>query len=160
MAENTNNEFKPIETQEAFDAAIKDRLERAERSVRKEYENYETYKTKADEFDTKVSDYDKQISDLKAENEKLKGDITSRETAAEKSRIAREAGLPEGFENRLTGSTKEEWQKDAQQLAGLFKKPYPSKNHRLGAFFKVLLYAKIGVLFGTFFGKVFRNDGE
>uniref|UniRef100_UPI0025A96910 hypothetical protein n=1 Tax=Faecalibaculum rodentium TaxID=1702221 RepID=UPI0025A96910 len=41
----------------------------------------------------------------------------------------RKAGLPEGFENRLTGSTKEEWQKDAQQLAGLFKKPYPSKNH-------------------------------
>lgn len=134
MAENTNNEFKPIETQEAFDAAIKDRLERAERSVRKEYENYETYKTNADEFDTKVSDYDKQISDLKAENEKLKGDITSRETAAEKSRIAREAGLPEGFENRLTGSAKEEWQKDAQQLAGFFKKLYPSKNHRLGAF--------------------------
>lgn len=59
MAENTNNEFTPIETQEAFDEAIKDRLERARNSVRKEYENYETYKTKADEFDTKVSYYDK-----------------------------------------------------------------------------------------------------
>ena len=33
-------DFKPINTQEEFDAAIKDRIERAERSVEPKYSDY------------------------------------------------------------------------------------------------------------------------
>lgn len=123
--------FKPIESQEAFDALIKDRIERAQNKIRKEYEGFESYKTKAEEYDSKLSEYTKQIGDLTAERDQLKGEISKRETAAEKSRIAREYGLPEGFANRLTGEKKEDWEADAKVLAEYFqpKKPsYPEPN--------------------------------
>lgn len=123
--------FKPIETQEAFDALIKDRIERVQNAVRKEYQDFETYKSKAEDYETKMNEFTKQITDLTAERDQLKGEISKRETAAEKSRIAREYGLPESLADRLTGSKKEDWEEDAKALAALFKDqrpPYPQPN--------------------------------
>ncbi len=46
--ETAVSEFRPIESQEAFDAAIKDRIERAQNKIRKEYEGFADYKAKAE----------------------------------------------------------------------------------------------------------------
>lgn len=64
-------EFKAINTQEEFDAAIKDRLARAEAAVRKQYEGYKSPDDVQKELD-KYKGFEKQVNDLKAENGKLK----------------------------------------------------------------------------------------
>ena len=43
-------EFKPIETQEAFDTAIKERIERAKKEEAKKYADYDDVKAKLKEF--------------------------------------------------------------------------------------------------------------
>ena len=130
-------EFTPIETQEAFDAAIKERIDRAKSSVRDEYKEAEEWKKKAEEYDSKVKEYDdqlaalhQQIAEKDSSIDELNGKIKTRETAAAKSRIAREHGIPEDLADRLTGESEDDWKKDAEKLAKLFqKKPaYPTKN--------------------------------
>ena len=44
-------EFKPIETQEDFDKAIKSRIERAEKAVREQFSDYEQVKESASKAD-------------------------------------------------------------------------------------------------------------
>ena len=44
-------EFKPIETQEAFDAAIKSRLERERKHAAEQFSDYDELKEKAAKFD-------------------------------------------------------------------------------------------------------------
>lgn len=115
-------EFTPIETQEQFDAAIKDRMDR----ITKKYEGYtspaDLNKIKAEyerqitdltndaaEKAKKYADYDKQIADRDA---KLK----SYETASVKTRIAHETGLPYELASRLSGETEDDIRKDAESL--------------------------------------------
>lgn len=99
-------EFTPITTQEAFDAAVADRL-------------------------APYADY----NDLKTQNETLTGQVAelntrvkTYETDALKTRIAHEVGIPFELASRLTGSTEAELRKDAQGFAKLLKpkeKPAP-----------------------------------
>lgn len=84
--------FEPITTQEAFDAAVADRL-------------------------APYADYD----DLKAQNADLNARIQTYETDALKSRIAHEVGLPFEMSSRLNGSTEADIRKDAQSLLKLLK---------------------------------------
>ena len=95
--------FEPITTQEAFDAAVADRL-------------------------APYADY----NDLKAQNETLTGQVAelntrcqTYETDALKSRIAHEVGLPFEMSSRLTGSTEADIRKDAQSLLKLLKPKNP-----------------------------------
>lgn len=106
-------EFTPIETQEAFDAAIKERLERQKKSVTaevtKQYEGYvspEDAKKQADQ----IAQLTKQVSDLTAKN-------TAFEQSALKAKIAHEKGLPFELADRLTGTTEDELRKDADMLS-------------------------------------------
>lgn len=129
-------DFKPIETQEAFDNAIKERIERAKESVRKEYEGFDAYKTKAEEFDSKVNGYESKIQKL---NEALSGKdasisdlqkkVAKYEADSAKTRIAAEYGLPEDMFEFLTGKDEKEWRKQAEKLAARVKRPYPSRDH-------------------------------
>ena len=86
--------FEPITTQEAFDAAVADRL-------------------------APYADYD----DLKAQNADLNARIQTYETDALKTRIAHEVGLPFEMSSRLNGSTEADIRKDAQSLRKLLKNP-------------------------------------
>lgn len=119
--------FKVIETQEAFDAAIKERIDRVE----SKYKDFDTYKAAADELaKLKAKDYDGEIKKLKAQLEeahtKIAGhdqvvtDLTTRaktaETALLKNRIASEFHIPSELSDRLTGETEEEMRKDAESL--------------------------------------------
>lgn len=57
----------------------------------------------------------------------LNGKIKAFETAALKSRIAHEAGLPYDLAGRLTGDTEEAIKADAEKLSALFKSAKPKE---------------------------------
>lgn len=116
-----SEEFKAIETQEAFDAAIKARLERNTRSVTEEV-------TK--KFEGWVSPDDakksaEQIAALQGQVTELTAKSTAAELDALRSRIAHETGLPFELAGRLTGATEEELRKDAETLAAFTKAAAP-----------------------------------
>lgn len=117
-------EFKPIETQEAFDAAIKSRLERNTRTVTEEvtkkYEGYlspdevatakEKQAGKITELQEEIAGYKATISDLQAENKKHVNSTV-------KLRIAHEVGIPYELAEKISGETEEEIRADAENLA-------------------------------------------
>ena len=81
--------FKVIETQEAFDAAIKERIDRVEAK----YKDFDQYKAAAEELaKLKAKDYDGEIQKLKtalaeaqkkiASNDQVVSDLTTRAKAA------------------------------------------------------------------------------
>lgn len=119
-----SEEFKVIETQEAFDAAIKARLERNTRSVTEEvtkkFEGYispEDAKKSAD----KITALEKELADGKATIADLTAKNSAYEINSVKMKIAREAGLSAELAERLNGSTEEELKKDAEALVALVK---------------------------------------
>ena len=119
-------EFKPIETQEAFDAAIKERIERAKKSAAdetaKKYEGYispEDAKKSADE----IAGLKAQVADLMAKN-------TAAGLDALRTRIAHETGLPYELAGRLVGDDEKAIRADAEALAKLTApQPAPSPSY-------------------------------
>lgn len=117
------SEFKVIETQEQFDEALKDRLERERKATRKEFEGFlspaevaEKYKDhlSAEEVKEKYKDYlspDK-VAEL---NQKIKG----YETDSAKTRIANEMGLSYDAIQFLKGDDEEAIRQSAESLKGL-----------------------------------------
>lgn len=113
-------EFKPIETQEALDAIIKDRIDRAKKSAAdeaaKKYEGYlspDEVKKHTDQITAltdKLKESETKISDLTAKN-------SAYEIASVKTKIAHEVGLPYELADRLSGTTEEEIRKDADALS-------------------------------------------
>ena len=125
-------DFKPITTQEEFDAAIKDRLAR---EVAK-YADYDALKAAQKELtELKGKKLDEQLAALQAEYDKAKttladhdkivSDLTTRATTAEhklkQREIAHAAGIPVELAERIQGSTDEEMAKDAELLAKFSK---------------------------------------
>ena len=120
------SDFTPITTQELFDAAIKERLERAG----KKYEGY----TSPQDLEQIKSGYDKQINDLTAAAEasakkyanydKELADrdakIKSFETASIKTRVAHEMGLPYGAGEYLKGDDEKSITESAKAVKAMF----------------------------------------
>lgn len=104
------SEFKPINTQEEFDAAIKERLERE----RGKFADYESLKT---QVGTLTTERDTAVQQLNDANAKIK----TYETNSVKMRIAQEKGIPAEMALRLTGETEEDIAKDADSMAQIFK---------------------------------------
>lgn len=119
-------EFKAINTQEEFDAAIKARLERNTKSVTEEVtKKFEGWLSK-EEHDRQLSELNKQITGLTEQSEKDKrsiAELTEKnkafETSAAKHKAAREAGLPFELAERLSGNTPDELKADAEALSKL-----------------------------------------
>ena len=119
-------EFKPIETQEALDAIIKDRIERAKKSAAdetaKKYEGYlspDDVKKHTDQIAAlteKLKESDTKIADLTAKN-------SAYEIASVKTKVAHEVGLPYELAERLSGTTEEEIRKDADALSKFASHP-------------------------------------
>ena len=119
-------DFTPITTQEAFDAALSDRLKR-------EKEKYAEY-TSPKDLEKLKADYDKQIADLNKvmddQAKKYAGydkDIAERdakikgyETASVKTRIAHEMGLPYGAAEYLKGEDEKSIKESAEAVKALF----------------------------------------
>lgn len=122
-------DFKEIKTQEEFDNAIKERLDRE----RAKFKDYDELKTTIQNLNNELAtarttlqqnadakkDLDNQIAEL---NKKIKG----YETDSAKTRIALECGLPYELAGRLTGESEEDIKKDAEKLAGMMKPPTPA----------------------------------
>lgn len=121
-------EFKAIETQEALDAVIKDRLARNTRTVTEEVtKKFEGWVSPGDakksadqiaQLTAKVAELNQQITELTAKS-------TAAELGALRQRIAHETGLPFELADRLNGSTEEELRKDAEVFAK-FAAPQPA----------------------------------
>lgn len=124
MSEN----FKIIETQEQFDAAIADRLRRAEDKYKEKYSDYDVIKAQLDEIKTERDALTKQLEEangkITGNNDvvsALKAQIAKHETDSVKTRIALEKGLPYEFASRLSGDDEEAIAKDAEKIAALIK---------------------------------------
>lgn len=122
------SDFKPITTQEEFDAAIKARLSR-------EKEKYADY----DQIKSLVEDLKKENVDLKStieanhqikedadkQLEEMQNQIAGYETASLRTRVALQHGLPYDLADRLQGTDEESLKVDAERLAGFIKKTQP-----------------------------------
>ena len=114
------NEFKTIETQEEFDAAIKARLDRNTKTVtdevKKSYEGYlspdevKKLTEQVDSLTKALTEKETAITDLTAKNKAY-------ETASVKARICHEKGLPYELAERLSGESEEDIAADADKLS-------------------------------------------
>lgn len=122
------SEFKPITTQEEFDAAIKERLSRE----KAKYSDYDQLKSRVTELEKEnvglkstieatnqsKADADKQLEDLQKQ-------ISNYETASLRTRVALQHGLPYDLADRLQGTDEESFKADAERLAGYMKRAQP-----------------------------------
>lgn len=136
-------EFTPIETQEQFDAMVKDRVERAKsagaKDARKEFEtqlkDLESIKEQLTSKDSEIEALKAKITDFesekKANDESYQGmqkELSELKLKALKTNVAIEAGLPADLADRLTGEDEETLKADAEKLASFVgsKKVAPS----------------------------------
>lgn len=127
--------FKIFETEEDYNKAFQDRIERERRTIEGKYADYEDLKKKAGQYDDLVAkDFEglaaQYKKDLDETREKYKdydatlSDVTARATKAEASlakiKVATAYKLPLELAERISGGTDEEMKKDAETLAKYF----------------------------------------
>lgn len=124
-------QFEVIESQEALDAIIEERLRRE----REKFSDYDEIKAKAEKYDEleqttnsriqeletliqekdgKYADFDNQINQLTSDNQKLK-------MTEMKNRVATAHGIPHDLAHRLSGDDEESLTHDAQTLSSYLK---------------------------------------
>ena len=124
------SEFTVIETQEQFDAMVKERVDRARRTAIKEteekYQDYASIKEQLEKKDTEVSTLRKTVADLESKGKdsgKELADMTAKLTATQNSlmkiKVATAVGLPSDLADRLTGENEEEMTEDAKKIKAL-----------------------------------------
>ena len=130
-------EFRPIETQEQFDARIADRISRERKTAIEAYaaELKEKGWKSAEDIAALTADLNQQIADLQNAATAAEQTITNQKaeieanakyrTDLEKTRIAIAAGLNIDFAERLKGDDAESWKKDAEGLAKMIKAAAP-----------------------------------
>lgn len=122
------SEFKPITTQEEFDAAIKGRLSRE----KEKYGDYDQLKSRVEELEKENGSLKSTIeatnqskADADKQLEELQSQIAGYETASLRTRIALQHGLPYDLADRLQGTDEESFKADAERLAGYMKRAQP-----------------------------------
>ena len=122
------SEFKPITTQEEFDAAIKERLSRE----KAKYSDYDQLKSRVTELETEnvglkstIEANNQSKSESDKQLEEMQKQIAGYETASLRTRIALQHGLPYDLADRLQGTDEESLKVDAERLAGFIKKTQP-----------------------------------
>ena len=116
-------DFKVIETQEQFDAAISERLKRDRETQAKKYEGW----TSPEDMQKVIGGYESRIKALEdaaaatqqtlAEKDAAIAESTKYKTDLEKTRIALSVGLDLKYAERLKGENADEWKADAEELA-------------------------------------------
>lgn len=123
------NEFKVIESQEQLDSIIKGRLDR----------NDEKHESEKKELRSEIQSLKEQVSNLtdasdqkEAKIEELNSQLSDRDNELEDFRVkemrndlAYEYGIPRNFSDRLKGSTREEIEADAKDMAETFRNMRP-----------------------------------
>ena len=124
-------EFTPIETQEQFDAMVKDRVERAKKSAAKEFEtqlkDLEQLKESVTAKETEIDTLKAKITDLEAEKKtsgesfnSMQKELSAVKLSALKQRIAIDAGIPLEMADRLNGEDEESIKEDAEKVKGFW----------------------------------------
>lgn len=124
-------EFTPIETQEQFDAMVKDRVERAKKSAAKEFEtqlkDLEQLKESVTAKETEIGTLKAKITDLEAEKktsgesyQSMQKELSQVKLSALKQRIAIDAGIPLEMADRLNGEDEESIKEDAEKVKGFW----------------------------------------
>ena len=118
------SEFKPITTQEEFDAAIKARLSRE----KEKYADYDQIKSRVTELETEnvglkstIEATNQSKADADKQLEEMQNQISNYETASLRTRVALQHGLPYDLADRLQGTDEESLKADAERLAGFMK---------------------------------------
>ncbi len=129
------SEFKVIESQEEFDARIKDRIERAKEKAIEDYKieikkTIDDLKSENSSLKNEVAGYKESLEEVKGKDETIKGlneKISAFERAEVKRNIALEYGLPLKLADKISGDDEDSMKKDAEGLAKYFsesKKSY------------------------------------
>ena len=144
------SEFKAITTQEEFDNAIKERLDRQAKKtaeeVKKTFEGWlspDDVKAKTAELVAqteslreKLAEKDGKLGDSKAAYDKLSAEKKALELDRAREAAARDAGLPFELAHRLSGATPDELKADAEALSKLVSgkqgEPYVQPLFRAG----------------------------
>ena len=120
------SEFKAITTQEEFDNAIKERLDRQAKKtaeeVKKTFEGWlspDDVKAKTAELEKKLAEKDGKLGESKAAYDKLSAEKKALELDRAREAAARDAGLPFELARRLSGATPDELKADAEALSKL-----------------------------------------
>lgn len=111
------SEFKAIETQEQFDAAVKERVARAQKSVEEKYKDYDDLKNKVSDYETQIENFKNEKSTLENEKEALQKNVDTANITNIKYRVAVAEGIPINLAERLNGTTEEEIKKDAENFS-------------------------------------------
>ena len=122
------SDFKPITTQEEFDAAIKERLSRE----KAKYSDYDQLKSRVTELETEnvglkstIEATNQSKADTDKQLEEMQSKIAGYETASLRTRVALQHGLPYDLADRLQGTDEESFKADAERLAGFIKRTQP-----------------------------------
>lgn len=111
-------DFTPIETQEAFDAAVQARIDANTQSVQAQYQGWispEDQKKMTAEIDTLKAS----VADLTAKNQAYAaGEL--------RLKIAGEHGIPFELAGKLSGTTEEEIRKDAAVMVKFIRASAPT----------------------------------
>lgn len=113
-------------TQEQVDKIVEERLARE----RKKFEDYDDLKAQVEELKSAANAKAKEANESKSESEKLTEQLQTLQSQVEEEKKARETaelrslraqvaadkGIPKAFVNRLTGSTQEELEEDADSI--------------------------------------------
>lgn len=119
--------FTPINTEEEFESAIKDRIAQAKRQF-DGYLSPEALTQHDAEKDKQITDLTNSLNATKSKIKEYETTIAERdktikgyESDSVKTRIALESGLPYEMAARLTGDDEAAIRKDAEAMAKLFK---------------------------------------
>lgn len=125
-------DFKPITTQEEFEAAIEERLREEAKKYQTAPADYDELKKKVGEYEGQISTYAKQLGEAQKKAAghdrqvaELNAKIRQHELSAARTRIALESGLPFELASRLTGETDDDIRADAVSLAKLLGNQNP-----------------------------------
>lgn len=126
------SEFKAITTQEEFNAAIAERLERQEKTWAAKLAEYEaiakenaSLKAQLGESGKALEQSKKDLEGFNAQIEALNGKVSQYELAKMKTTIALQNGIPYDLANRLQGEDEASILEDAKNLAGLMGRVEP-----------------------------------
>lgn len=118
------SDFKPITTQEEFDAAIKARLSRE----KEKYGDYDQLKSRVTELEEEnvglkstIEATNQSKADSDKQLEEMQKQIAGYETASLRTRVALQYGLPYDLADRLQGTDEDSFKADAERLVSFVK---------------------------------------
>lgn len=119
------SEFTAITTQEEFDKAVQQRIQREQDTLAKKYADYDQIKTRNAELETEVGtlkatmeESSKVAKTHETTVSELNAKIAGYETANLRTRIAVQHGIPLDLAERLVGTDEASIKADAERLAG------------------------------------------